>query len=810
VDIPRDYLALNWPIRVVCPSEDLDLVAVAGRRGFVIGNLHTNQWRCFGNLQQEQNHVVHHLMWFSSCCVLACSMPAPASHGEVPSLTHGEGGRVLRFCFYPRHHLDERSKLHSFSVPLTRHVAGTGSSSGSSGGGGGLVQDGGAVISNCYLPTVGQSYQETTVLCDDDDDAGAVPTHHFDVDSSSRVLLHKYWLYVAESPHFLTVSRVIVFVEENKNTLVTKIMDLEVQHVAKVCLLADVPPMVPERATVAGIAAAHMHVRMSPPPRIQSPIRLVDCVEVMENGIKIAVLDAKDDLFCTEIRMPARACLRQVSQIRRAIVVSRLRSLSCVATNIFHILHQDHRCPVKLVGGGRATTLRTRHLRPHETLLCDKPLRCYFLMGSHHHHQHDERSCGTKFVEEHVAESAVRHDDVDANSFHLWLWTPALSTFRLEESGTAKGVQLKGHCSLLTKCDRFGSSFIQHQIWNGSHPMMRGLVVTTQFEQYQWQLKGGSSKSPHAENDEHKSFHKETRVFWPIFEIRTSVQTVLHQVLRHYMATLYYNHQHDFEGQPFKIPDEMLGICRERAIPVTLFSGNNGCIELLVEAALQEYASEKKGIKVSSDDLTSTSAGKPSFSDVFLDFAICVLLDDHILTDEMRLALIARLARKIVDVDKLRVLFSRCKTRPEDIFEESLQKGFVETAASILLLSSRDIPDIMGSTPSHAGNGRSGDMTFLQRDHECALRLFATIFLHSVGNTSLRTESNGLKYSDLCEKYQALALSIFRFASELESIMKANLEYGGKIPGAKILNCDVSTIDDVCDLFEVDFDRMIL
>jgi hypothetical protein len=914
VEVPPEYLALNWPIRLVCSSEDLRLVAVAGRRGFVIGNLQTNRWRCFGNLQQEQNHVVHNLLWFTPYCVLAISMAAPLSQGEVAHAANEDGGRVLQFSFYPRHHLDEDSVLHRFAVPLPRHTRPAVSD--------GILVEVGAVVVNGCLPTVGHSFQETAVHRDGEHGSNnaAIPST---TSSSNRVVLHRYWLYIMESPHYLTVSRVTVFVEENMRSLATKATDLDVQHLAKVCLYADIPPLLPTAtatmcksgssentsgpASPTGVAPTPPPTSAPAPPRIQSPIKLIDCVEVRVNALILAILDAKDDLYTAEVNMTTTPSQGSGGPI----VVEALASLSSVASNIFHILHQDYPCsppaPASITNEDHAfrqataasvsdqhpppppLQLTPRPQPPHR--LCSKPLRCYFLMGSRHHQSwswnrhRNSNSSGNDGRHPSIRDPADEPlrvcEESEANKdaarsgggsgCQFWLWTPALATSRFRSSWTSKGAtdtrsiaygRVDGDGTdtnkrpLFTSCERFGSSFTQRQICNGPHPMMRGLMVTTQFEQVQWQLKGGSfrgsqlqgpgsepinnSESGCASNstvvgsspvsssngpgkgDCGSSRSKPTAVkaggaHWPIFEMRTTIQTALHQVLRHFVATLHHHHYSRGDrpnDAPFCLPDFVLAICRERALPIVLFSGNNGCVELLVESALQENASERRALLLRENNGSPVgSRSGVSFGDVFLDFAFCVLLDHRILTDKTRLALIARLARKIVDADKLRVLFAKCEMQPEQIFELSVEKGFVDTAASILLLSSRNLPS--ADEENRSQNSHVGDIALLQRDHVCALRLFAAIFKFPLGNTAINQGSRNSTHvhrSDIPEEHRALALSIFRFASDLENVIEEHLGPCGMhaLPGTNILSQKVRTIMEVCHIFQLDFDWLIL
>uniref|UniRef100_A0A0K0F456 Protein RIC1 homolog n=1 Tax=Strongyloides venezuelensis TaxID=75913 RepID=A0A0K0F456_STRVS len=56
IEIPFDYISLNWPIRFVASDEYCEkYLAVAGTRGFAIYNLIKKRWRLFRNEQQENN-----------------------------------------------------------------------------------------------------------------------------------------------------------------------------------------------------------------------------------------------------------------------------------------------------------------------------------------------------------------------------------------------------------------------------------------------------------------------------------------------------------------------------------------------------------------------------------------------------------------------------------------------------------------------------------------------------------------------------------------------------------------------------------
>uniref|UniRef100_A0A0N4ZHJ0 Protein RIC1 homolog n=1 Tax=Parastrongyloides trichosuri TaxID=131310 RepID=A0A0N4ZHJ0_PARTI len=56
IEIPFDYISLNWPIRYVACDEYCEKhLAVAGTRGFAIYNLIKKRWKLFRNEQQENN-----------------------------------------------------------------------------------------------------------------------------------------------------------------------------------------------------------------------------------------------------------------------------------------------------------------------------------------------------------------------------------------------------------------------------------------------------------------------------------------------------------------------------------------------------------------------------------------------------------------------------------------------------------------------------------------------------------------------------------------------------------------------------------
>uniref|UniRef100_A0A0K0EGB8 Protein RIC1 homolog n=1 Tax=Strongyloides stercoralis TaxID=6248 RepID=A0A0K0EGB8_STRER len=77
IEIPFDYISLNWPIRYVACDEYCEkYLAVAGARGFATYNLIKKKWRLFRNEQQENNLSVTGgmIIWNNYLICVSCDI----------------------------------------------------------------------------------------------------------------------------------------------------------------------------------------------------------------------------------------------------------------------------------------------------------------------------------------------------------------------------------------------------------------------------------------------------------------------------------------------------------------------------------------------------------------------------------------------------------------------------------------------------------------------------------------------------------------------------------------------------------------
>ncbi|PWN53330.1 RIC1-domain-containing protein [Violaceomyces palustris] len=73
IQIPKSYLAANWPIRYASISSDGRLIAVAGRRGLAHYSISSGRWKTHANVAQEQSFVVRGgLQWYQHVLIAAC------------------------------------------------------------------------------------------------------------------------------------------------------------------------------------------------------------------------------------------------------------------------------------------------------------------------------------------------------------------------------------------------------------------------------------------------------------------------------------------------------------------------------------------------------------------------------------------------------------------------------------------------------------------------------------------------------------------------------------------------------------------
>eukprot|EP00054_Salpingoeca_dolichothecata_P010722 m.59679 g.59679 ORF g.59679 m.59679 type:complete len:824 (-) comp19121_c1_seq1:92-2563(-) len=73
VQIPDQYMAINWPLRFCCIDHSGQYLAVAGSRGLIHYNMVTRKWRIFGNQTQELGFKCRGgLLWWNDYIVVAC------------------------------------------------------------------------------------------------------------------------------------------------------------------------------------------------------------------------------------------------------------------------------------------------------------------------------------------------------------------------------------------------------------------------------------------------------------------------------------------------------------------------------------------------------------------------------------------------------------------------------------------------------------------------------------------------------------------------------------------------------------------
>ena len=79
IQIPENYMSMNWPMRSAAMDPSGQYVAIAGERGFAHYSTVSRKWRMFGNEAQEQSFCCRGLAWWRNFIVVACN---DDQHGE--------------------------------------------------------------------------------------------------------------------------------------------------------------------------------------------------------------------------------------------------------------------------------------------------------------------------------------------------------------------------------------------------------------------------------------------------------------------------------------------------------------------------------------------------------------------------------------------------------------------------------------------------------------------------------------------------------------------------------------------------------
>ncbi len=111
------YAAANWPLAHAALSADGADVAVAGARGLALYSRRSGRWRLFGDVSQERELAVAHLLWLPRV-VAVCAAPGPA-----PGRGGAGDGRGAALLLYPRLHLDSSSLLARYPLAQARRAA---------------------------------------------------------------------------------------------------------------------------------------------------------------------------------------------------------------------------------------------------------------------------------------------------------------------------------------------------------------------------------------------------------------------------------------------------------------------------------------------------------------------------------------------------------------------------------------------------------------------------------------------------------------------------------------------------------------
>jgi hypothetical protein len=72
VQIPRQYVANNWPVSLASISSDGRLIAIAGAYGLCHYNSLSGRWKTFERPQEEQSFVVRGgMLWYENLLLVA-------------------------------------------------------------------------------------------------------------------------------------------------------------------------------------------------------------------------------------------------------------------------------------------------------------------------------------------------------------------------------------------------------------------------------------------------------------------------------------------------------------------------------------------------------------------------------------------------------------------------------------------------------------------------------------------------------------------------------------------------------------------
>lgn len=83
IKIPSDYISTNWPIEMSCISDDGNLIAVAGKRGFTHFNSVSGRWKLFEREDEEQSFsICGGMQWIGNVLVLGINEGGSYSVGN--------------------------------------------------------------------------------------------------------------------------------------------------------------------------------------------------------------------------------------------------------------------------------------------------------------------------------------------------------------------------------------------------------------------------------------------------------------------------------------------------------------------------------------------------------------------------------------------------------------------------------------------------------------------------------------------------------------------------------------------------------
>lgn len=144
--VPAEFEAKCAPLRLVAVSASGNQVAVAGQRGFCLLNLLTGKWRMFGNVNDEQDMVVHSLLWIKEDAIVVCFTRFTEDH------------KLMHLQAYPRNHLDADSILAKLSYPSVRAESVPSGDAGAKGGGSSGVAPGSSSGSKAVVQFTGDCF----------------------------------------------------------------------------------------------------------------------------------------------------------------------------------------------------------------------------------------------------------------------------------------------------------------------------------------------------------------------------------------------------------------------------------------------------------------------------------------------------------------------------------------------------------------------------------------------------------------------------------------------------------------------------